>query len=73
MISTQHDDFDSEKLMLEKINQDIKSILIPRIKSKYKEYSYLFNDEIQYHINPPENLSLEVLTEIQTYWKKNYC
>ena len=52
VISTQHDDFDSEKLMLEKINQDIKSILIPRIKSKYKEYSYLFNDEIQYHINP---------------------
>ncbi len=52
VISTQHDDFDSEKLMLEKINKDIKSILIPRIKSKYKEYSYLFNDEIQYHINP---------------------
>ena len=52
VISTQHDDFDSENLMLEKINNDLKSILIPRIKNKYKEYEYLFNDEIKYHINP---------------------
>ena len=52
VISTQHDDFDIEDAMLEKIKSDIKSILIPRIKSKYKEYEYLFNDNIQYHINP---------------------
>ena len=52
VISTQHDDFDSENLMLEKIKSDIKSVLIPRIKNKYKDYDYLFNDEIQYHINP---------------------
>ena len=52
VISTQHDDFDSENIMLEKIKNDIKSILIPRIKSKYKNYEYLFNDDIKYHINP---------------------
>ena len=38
--------------MLEKIKNDVKSILIPRIKSKYKNYEYLFNDDIKYHINP---------------------
>ena len=52
VISTQHDDFDVENVMLEKINSDIKSILIPRVKNKYEEYKYLFNDDIQYHINP---------------------
>ena len=52
VISTQHDDFDSENVMLEKIKNDIKSILIPRIKEKYPEYDYLFNDKINYHINP---------------------
>ena len=52
VISTQHDDFDSESIMLKKIKNDIKSILIPRIKSKYKNFEYLFNDDIKYHINP---------------------
>jgi len=52
VISTQHDDFDSENVMLEKITNDIKSILIPRIKSKYKDFEYLFNEDIKYHINP---------------------
>ena len=52
VISTQHDDFDSENIMLEKIKNDIKSILIPRLISKYKNYKYLFNDNIKYHINP---------------------
>jgi S-adenosylmethionine synthetase len=27
-------------------------ILIPRVKSKYKKYARLFNDDIKYHINP---------------------
>ena len=52
VISTQHDDFDSENIMLEKIKNDIKSILIPRLISKYKNYKYLFNDNVKYHINP---------------------
>jgi len=53
VISTQHDDFDSEPLMLDKITQDIKTILIPRVKAQLKpELQLLFNDEIKFHINP---------------------
>jgi S-adenosylmethionine synthetase len=52
VVSTQHDDFDSEELMLEKIKEDIVEILIPRVKAKYGKYAALFNDDIKYHINP---------------------
>lgn len=52
VVSTQHDDFDSEKKMLDKIKEDIINILIPRVKSKYKKYAKLFNNNIKYHINP---------------------
>ncbi len=52
VISTQHDDFDTEKVMIKKISDDIIKILIPRVKKKYPEYAHLFNDKIKYHINP---------------------
>lgn len=52
VISTQHDDFDTEAKMQERINKDIINILIPRVKSKYKKYAKLFNSGIKYHINP---------------------
>jgi S-adenosylmethionine synthetase len=52
VVSTQHDDFDKEGKMLEQIKKDIVSILIPRVKAKYKKYAHLFNDKIKYHINP---------------------
>ncbi|MFL9837263.1 methionine adenosyltransferase [Flavobacterium sp. ST-75] len=52
VISTQHDDFADEPTMLAKIKQDILNILIPRILEKNPQYAYLFNDEIEYHINP---------------------
>jgi len=52
VISTQHDDFDSEAKMLAKIKSDVINILIPRIKTKYKKYAKLFNDNITYHVNP---------------------
>lgn len=52
VVSTQHDDFDSETKMLAKIKADIINILVPRVKSKYKKYAKLFNDDIKYHINP---------------------
>jgi len=35
VLSTQHDDFDEEKIMLDKIKSDIISILIPRLINKY--------------------------------------
>ena len=52
VISTQHDDFAPEAEMLAKIKSDLVSILIPRIKVKYPQYTHLFNDQITYHINP---------------------
>jgi len=52
VVSTQHDDFDSEPEMLAKIKTDIIGILIPRIKAKYPQYAHFFNDKITYHINP---------------------
>ena len=52
VISTQHDDFDKDKIMLKKIKSDIISILIPRILNKYPNYKNFFNQEIEYLINP---------------------
>ena len=52
VISTQHDDFDTEKKMLQKIKEDIVKILIPRVIKKYPQYASFFDDKIIYHINP---------------------
>ncbi len=52
VISTQHDDFDKEEKMLKRISEDIRKILVPRLKKKYPQYAHLFNDKIKYHINP---------------------
>ena len=53
VVSTQHDDFDQEEVMLAKIKSDIITILIPRVKAQLKpELQKLFTDEIVYHINP---------------------
>jgi len=57
VVSTQHDDFDKEELMLKKIQDDIVSILIPRVKAQLKpELQALFTDGIKYHINPTGKL-----------------
>ncbi|HZH86417.1 MAG TPA: methionine adenosyltransferase [Brumimicrobium sp.] len=55
VLSTQHDEFDAdEKVMLDKINKDIKEILIPRVIRKLNNPAIekLFTNEITYHINP---------------------
>ncbi|MGB3467835.1 MAG: methionine adenosyltransferase [Cyclobacteriaceae bacterium] len=53
VISTQHDEFGEEKEMLDKIKQDMIGLLIPRVKKQLKpELQKLFNDDINYHINP---------------------
>lgn len=52
VVSTQHDDFAEEPVMLAKIKKDIISILIPRVIAKNPQYAHLFNDNIKYHINP---------------------
>jgi S-adenosylmethionine synthetase len=52
VVSTQHDDFATESKMQDQIRKDIINILIPRVKTKYKKYAKLFNNNIKYHINP---------------------
>ena len=53
VVSTQHDDFDSDKKMLDKIRKDIIEVIIPRVKKQLKpSIQKLFNDKITYHINP---------------------
>lgn len=53
VVSTQHDDFDTEENMLSKIKADIINIVIPRVKAKLTpEIQALFTDDILYHINP---------------------
>jgi S-adenosylmethionine synthetase len=53
VVSTQHDDFDSEESMLAKIKEDVISIVIPRVKEKLKpELQHLFTNDITFHINP---------------------
>ncbi len=34
VVSTQHDDFDTEKAMLQQIEEDVRNILLPRVKKK---------------------------------------
>ena len=53
VVSTQHDDFDKEPVMLAKIKKDIIEILIPRVKKQLpKRVQALFGNDIAYHINP---------------------
>lgn len=53
VISTQHDDFDTEKKMLEAIKKDVQEILIPRVKKLFpKRVQLLFNPEIKLFVNP---------------------
>jgi S-adenosylmethionine synthetase len=52
VISTQHDDFDEEKKMQERIKKDVLSILIPRVMKQVPQNKNLFNNKIKYHINP---------------------
>ncbi len=53
VVSTQHDEFGAGEEMLQKIREDIKNILIPRVVVKLPEaIQQLFKDDTKYHINP---------------------
>jgi len=53
VVSTQHDEFDTDEKMVEKIQNDIKHILIPKVKAHFPEnIQVLFEGDIKYHINP---------------------
>lgn len=54
VVSTQHDEFNpDDKLMLEKIKDDVIHILIPRVKAQLgPKVLTLFHDDIKYFVNP---------------------
>lgn len=53
VVSTQHDDFDTEAKMLRKIKKDVKDVLIPRVASKLPEETRkLFTSKVKLHVNP---------------------
>ena len=52
VISTQHDEFDNDDAMLIKIKSDMINLFIPRFLNNNPQYKNLFNDKINYHINP---------------------
>jgi S-adenosylmethionine synthetase len=53
VISTQHDDFAKDNIMLAKIKDDVINILVPRIMKKLpKRIQKLFAGDITYHVNP---------------------
>ena len=54
VVSTQHDEFDKDEIMLYKIRKDVIDILIPRVKKQINSDKVLalFNDDIKYFVNP---------------------
>ena len=54
VVSTQHDEFDEDELMLEKIKDDVINILIPRVKQQIhaQKVLNLFGSDIKYYVNP---------------------
>ena len=63
VISTQHDEFitaekditqaEADKRMQQRITDDVKNLLIPRVKALYPaKVQELFNDRITYYVNP---------------------
>ena len=54
VVSTQHDEFDTDKRMQERIREDVIHILVPRVKAdiRDKRVLSLFNDDIKYLVNP---------------------
>ncbi len=53
VVSTQHDEFDKDELMIQKIEQDIRGFLIPRVMmSLPQQYRHLFNEKTKVLVNP---------------------
>jgi S-adenosylmethionine synthetase len=54
VVSTQHDEFDTDERMLERIKDDVINILIPRVKQQIHSQKVLdlFGLDIKYYVNP---------------------
>ena len=53
VLSTQHDEFDSDEAMAARIRSDVETIVIPRMKAGLRrQTAALFGDDIILHVNP---------------------
>ena len=54
VLSTQHDEFDTDERMQQRIREDVINILVPRVREEIRDERIrnLFNDRITYHVNP---------------------
>lgn len=52
VVSTQHDEFDTDEAMSAKIRHDVKTILIPRIQENYPGLRKYFKGDFILHVNP---------------------
>ena len=52
VVSTQHDDFDSEEAMQKQIEKDVQEILIPRVKEQLSAINNTLFGSEKYHVNP---------------------
>ena len=54
VLSTQHDEFDTDERMQQRIREDVINILVPRVREEIHDERIrnLFNDRITYHVNP---------------------
>ena len=54
VVSTQHDEFDTDEAMQQRIREDVLNILIPRVKAQIhsEKVLALFGDDIKYYVNP---------------------
>lgn len=54
VVSTQHDEFDTDEKMLARIREDVINILIPRVKEQIHSENVLrlFGPDIKYYVNP---------------------
>ena len=54
VVSTQHDEFDTDERMQQQIREDVINILIPRVKQNIhsEKVLALFGDDIKYYVNP---------------------
>ena len=53
VVSTQHDEFDTDEKMLERIRKDIRDVVIPRLIASLPERTAaLFDDKYILHVNP---------------------
>ena len=53
VLSTQHDEFDTDEAMAARIRSDVQNVLLPRLKARLRpQTAALFGDDIILHVNP---------------------